>query len=298
MSIYLKSDKSKVCNGVEINEYFLHNHNVNKIDLPVAKINKLMGVTIHNTNWIKVNPNTTPAEQYTRATVNGNMNTVRVHYYVDNICGWQNLDTKYTSWHAADGSGNGNMRTISIECIMDGTNNQYNAQSRDNAARLAAYLLYKNNLTANNLYTHTHWLNVRDGVKGNTDYLNVRKHPYKTCPLYIIPKWDDFKKLVDSYIVKLGGKSVYTTNTLTTNPPATSNTASLPYLIRVKDTALNVRKGAGLNYAVTTVIKKNEVYTIVEEKNVVNNDGSKATWGRLKSGVGWINVGSNYVTKV
>ena len=71
---------------------------------------------------------------------------------------------------------------------------------------MAAYLLYKNNLTASNLYTHTHWLNVRDGIKGDTDYLNVRKHPYKTCPLYIIPKWDDFKKLVDSYIVKFGGK--------------------------------------------------------------------------------------------
>lgn len=301
MSIYLKSDKSEVCNGVKINKYFLHNHNINKIDLPVAKINKLMGVTIHNTEWIKVNSSTTPAEQYTRATVNGNMNTVRVHYYVDNVCAWQNLDTKYTSWHAADGNGNGNMRTISIECIMDGTNNPYNAESKDNAARLAAYLLYKNNLTADNLYTHTHWLNVRDGIKGSTDYLNIRKHPYKTCPLYIIPKWDDFKKLVDSYIVKLGGKSVYTNSSVDkpiSSKPITNTVSPLPYIIKVIDTSLNVRKGAGVDYTVTAVIKKGGVYTIVEEKTVTNKDGSKAVWGRLKSGVGWINVGSKYVKKI
>lgn len=306
MAIYLVPDKTKTWNGLKINEYFLHNHNVNKIDLPTAKITGLMGVTIHNTDWITVNSATTPAEQYTRATVNGNMNTVRVHFYVDNTCAWQNLDTSYTSWHAADGNGNGNMKTISIECLMDGTSNSYNSKSKDNAARLAAYLLYANGFTANNLYTHTHWLNVRDGKTGTTDYLNTLKHPYKTCPFYIIPQWDEFKKLVDSYIVKLGGKSVYsttstsgTTNSTTTN---TNTTAFIPYLVKVIDTSLNVRKDAGLNNPVVCVIKKNEVYTIIEEKTVKNSDGSTATWGLLKAYQtgrnGWINVGDKYVTKV
>ena len=69
-------------------------------------------------------------------------------------------------------------------------------------------------------------------------------------------------------------------------------------MVKVKDNALNVRKGAGLTYSVATTIKKNEVYTIVEEKSVTNSDGSKAMWGKLKSGIGWINVGSNYVIKV
>lgn len=45
---------------------------------------KIIGVTVHNTDWISVASGTTPAEQYTRATVNGNMKDVRVHYYVDN----------------------------------------------------------------------------------------------------------------------------------------------------------------------------------------------------------------------
>lgn len=74
--------------------------------------------------------------------------------------------------------------------------------------------------------------------------------------------------------------------------------SNVPYTIKVVASELNVRKSAGLSYAVTTTLKKNEVYTIVEEKQVTNSDQSKATWGKLKSGVGWINVGSAYVKKL
>ena len=52
-----------------------------------------------------------------------------------------------------------------------------------------------------------------------------------------------------------------------------------PYLVKITCTTLNVRKGAGTSYKVATQVKKNQVYTIVEEKN---------GWGKLKSGVGWI----------
>ena len=55
--------------------------------------------------------------------------------------------------------------------------------------------------------------------------------------------------------------------------------ASGPYVARVTATALNVRKGPGTSYDVSTVVYKGGAYTIVEEK-----DG----WGKLKSGAGWI----------
>ena len=54
------------------------------------------------------------------------------------------------------------------------------------------------------------------------------------------------------------------------------------YKVQVTADVLNVRKGAGVGYMVTTQIKKNEVYTIVEE--------STHGWGKLKSGAGWINL--------
>ena len=197
----LKPDKTTTLGGVTVNEYLLTKHNPNHIAMPSASMEgKIIGVTIHNTSWITTASGTTPAEQYTRATVNGNMNDVRVHYYVDNTCVWQNLPLTLSGWHAADGSGNGNRRTIAIECIMSSAYNSTDKKSEDNAAKLVAALLKKYNLTIDHLYTHTHWLNVRDGKSGSVDYLNTAKNPYKTCPLYILPHWSAFKSKVQSYM--------------------------------------------------------------------------------------------------
>lgn len=197
----LKPDKITTLGGVTVNEYLLTKHNPNRIDMPPASMEgKIIGVTIHNTDWISVANGTTPAEQYTRATVNGNMNDVRVHYYVDNTCVWQNLPLNLSGWHAADGSGNGNRRTIAIECIMSSVYNNRDKKSEDNCAKLAAALLKKYNLDINHLYTHTHWLNVRDGKSGSVDYLNTVKNPSKMCPLYILPHWSAFKAKVQSYM--------------------------------------------------------------------------------------------------
>ena len=197
----LKPDTTTTMNGVTVNEYLLTKHNPNRIAMPSASMEgKIIGVTVHNTDWISVASGTTPAEQYTRATVNGNMKDVRVHYYVDNTCTWQNLPLSLSGWHAADGSGNGNRRTIAIECIMSSAYNVTDKKSEDNCARLAAALLKKYNLDINHLFTHTHWLNVRDGKSGTVDYLNTAKNPYKTCPLYILPHWFAFKAKVQSYM--------------------------------------------------------------------------------------------------
>lgn len=53
----------------------------------------------------------------------------------------------------------------------------------------------------------------------------------------------------------------------------------IPYLIKVAVDGLNVRSGPGTGYRISTQITKNQVYTIVDEKN---------GWGKLKSGAGWI----------
>ena len=197
----LRPDATTTLNGVKINEYLLTKHNPNHIDMPsVSMAGKIIGVTVHNTDWITVASGTTPAEQYTRATVNNNMKDVRVHYYVDNICAWQNLPHSLSGWHAADGSGNGNRRTIAIECIMSSAYNVTDKKSEGNCARLAAALLKKYNLDINHLFTHTHWLNVRDGKSGTVDYLNTARNPYKMCPLYILPHWSAFKSKVQSYM--------------------------------------------------------------------------------------------------
>ena len=160
-------------------------------------------LTLHNNDRISTAANTTPAEQYTRATVNGNMGTVRVHFYVDDVGAWQDLPIDYTSWHAgqkgkadAYGSAAGNMQTISIECIMNGSGDEKDCKARDNAARLAAYLL---DTYGGDLYTHNYWCNVRNEKKGSIEALNKLDDGYKNCPVYIRPKWDSFTELVKSY---------------------------------------------------------------------------------------------------
>ena len=197
----LRPDATTTLNGVKINEYLLTKHNPNHIDMPsVSMAGKIIGVTVHNTDWITVASGTTPAEQYTRATVNNNMRDVRVHYYVDNVCAWQNLPHSLSGWHAADGSGNGNRRTIAIECIMSSAYNSTDKKSEDNCAKLAAALLKQYGLDINHLYTHTHWLNVRDGRNGTVDQLNTMYNRYKMCPAYILPHWVAFKAKVQSYL--------------------------------------------------------------------------------------------------
>ena len=267
---FLKPDKTEVLNGVTVKEYLLTKHNPNRISMPsVSMAGKIVGVTVHNTDWITVSSETTPAEQYTRATVNGNMNDVRVHYYVDDKCAWQNLPHTLSGWHAADGSGNGNRRTISIECIMSGDYNAYDKASEENCARLAASLLKQYGLGIENLYTHTHWLNVRDGRSGSTDTLNTMRHSYKMCPAYILPHWTAFKAKVAKY--------------LNTSEPEEESS----FLVRVTVEDLNIRTGPGTNYPVTGKYTGKGVFTVTEVQG---------NWCRLKSGAGWISLG--YAEKI
>ena len=323
----LKPDTTTTMNGVTVNEYLLTKHNPNHVAMPSASMEgKIIGVTVHNTDWISVASGTTPAEQYTRATVNGNMKDVRVHYYVDNTCAWQNLPHSLSGWHAADGSGNGNRRTIAIECIMSSAYNVTDKKSEDNCARLAAALLKKYNLDINHLFTHTHWLNVRDGKSGTVDYLNTAKNPYKTCPLYILPHWSAFKAKVQKYLTdakptvkniyrirkswadaksQIGaysslenakkacktGYSVFDANGVNIYTSKTTASA-VPFKIKVAISDLNIRKGPGTNYARTKYIPVG-VYTIIE---VQSGTGSDKGWGRLKSGAGWISL--DFCTKV
>ena len=68
-----------------------------------------------------------------------------------------------------------------------------------------------------------------------------------------------------------------------------------PYVVRITEDTLNVRKGPGIEYDKVGVVKKGDAYTIVEEKKA--KDGGK--WGLLKAFKkernGWINL--KYVKK-
>ena len=56
---------------------------------------------------------------------------------------------------------------------------------------------------------------------------------------------------------------------------------------------MNVRTNAGAQYKITTIAKKGFVYTITDSKDV-----NGVPWGKLKSGAGWVCIGSKYCVRV
>lgn len=99
----------------------------------------------------------------------------------------------------------------------------------------------------------------------------------------IIDKSEDGKNAICSPI---------NTKYLTVAKTVSVETKFEPYKVKVNADALNIRKGAGTNYAIAGTIKNKGVYTIVAE-----SDGKGASkWGKLKSGAGWISL--DYADKV
>ena len=68
---------------------------------------------------------------------------------------------------------------------------------------------------------------------------------------------------------------------------------SVPFKVSVDIKDLNIRTGAGTNYAKTGHCTGNGVFTIVEVKA---GPGSDKGWGKLKSGAGWISL--DFVNKL
>lgn len=147
---------------------------------------KVEWITIHNTADINEAPGTNDAEQYARATHNGNMNGVSVHYYIDETDCWQLLKETEIGYHAADGyNGTGNCTSLAIEIIMDGSDSVEDVSAEDRGALLAAILLHRHGLGIDRLTTHRHW------------------YPAKYCPAYILPHWSAFVDRVKEYLQKI-----------------------------------------------------------------------------------------------
>ena len=73
---------------------------------------------------------------------------------------------------------------------------------------------------------------------------------------------------------------------------ASGTTQAGSFLIRAKS-PLNIRKGPGTEYDAVAVLDTKYKYTIVETRTA--KDGG--IWGKLKSGAGWVNVGTKYVER-
>lgn len=210
-------------------------------------------ITIHNTDDLaNVHDD---GEQYTRATwPNENMGSVRVHFYVDDTGAWQDLRAgtgmfpddpegkAEVGWHSGDGTvaSGGNMTSIALEVIM-GDTAEHDEKAKDNAARLAAWLLWKHGLPIDRLVTHTYWVAKAAGkTKANVDeQCTTMIAGKKWCPTYIfdstlqsvaLKNWKSFKELVYEYMDAISG------NKDTAPPTAQAPAPSTGAIFRVRKT--------------------------------------------------------------
>lgn len=157
------------------------------------------------------------------------------------------VDESNTAW--ANGNWDANCKAVTIETSNDKTGGDWTVGEKalNSLIKLVADIAKRNNLGTL--------------VKGK----NITWHKMyaaTACPgEYLLRKMD--------YIVSEANK-------LNESKPEKKEDA---YTVKITANVLNVRQGPGTNYKITTTVKKNEVYTIVE---------TSGNWGKLKSGAGWI----------
>lgn len=188
------------------------------------------------------------------------------HYFVGHSGEvWQCVDDADVAWHCGASSykhkycRNSNSIGIELCCRKNSSGNWYFENATVNSAiELTKMLMKKYGVPASNVIRHY-------DVTG------------KVCPEPFVRDgnaWNSFKNKLTSGATSNSGNTSTATGTFKS------------YLVKITASVLNVRAGAGVGYKINTTVKKNEVYTIVGEKKV-----GTATWGKLKSGAGWIHLG-------
>lgn len=194
------------------------------------------------------------------------------------------VDEKDRSWCSSNGTNDN--RAITIEVASD-TAHPYAVTAK----AYAALLDLVTDICKRNGIKKLVWSTNKNDRVNHLNGCNMTVHrdfANKACPgEYLYSRHGEIAAEVNRRLqgASAGGGVVVT-------PPATEKPAGgttgatvTPYLVRVKITNLNIRKGPGTNYGSTGFIKPG-VYTIVAEST-----GAGATkWGKLKSGAGWISL--------
>lgn len=185
------------------------------------------------------------------------------HYFVDETSIYQSVQDSAAAWHVGKNYGSNNLfgkctNKNSLGIEMCSQGGKIPAKTVKNTVSLVKELMSTYGVPADRVVRHYDVCSKR--CPGWAGWLPPDES-----------KWLALKK-------QLGGAAV------------TEPHESVPFIVQVTIYDLNIRKGPGTNYKITgrhTGIGK---FTIVE----TNSDG---TWGKLKSGAGWIYIGNSEWTK-
>lgn len=194
------------------------------------------------------------------------------------------VDEKDRSWCSSNGTNDN--RAITIEVASD-TTHPYAVTAK----AYAALLDLVTDICKRNGIKKLVWSTNKNDRVNHRNGCNMTVHrdfANKACPgEYLYSRHGEIAAEVNRRLqgASNGGGVVVTPPTTEKPTGGTTGATVAPYLVRVKITNLNIRKGPGTNYGSTGFIKPG-VYTIVAEST-----GTGATkWGKLKSGAGWISL--------
>lgn len=155
---------------------------ITKVKMPQNKYNikcpyqmEPEGITIHNT------ANDASAMSEVSYMI-GNNNKTSFHVAVDNERIVQGIEFTRNAWHAGDGKGKGNMKTIGIEICYSKTGGERFNQAEKLTAEYVAYLLKQKGWGIEKVYKHQDWSN--------------KNCPHRTIDL----GWERFLKMVQAYL--------------------------------------------------------------------------------------------------
>ena len=199
------------------------------------------------------------------------------------------VDEKDRSWCSSNGTNDN--RAITIEVASD-TTHPYAVTAK----AYAALLDLVTDICKRNGIKKLVWSTNKNDRVNHRNGCNMTVHrdfANKACPgEYLYSRHGEIAAEVNRRLqgASNGGGVVVTPPTTEKPTGGTTGATVTPYLVRVKITNLNIRKGPGTNYGATSYIQPG-IYTIVAE----STGKGAAKWGKLKSGAGWISL--DYATK-
>lgn len=198
------------------------------------------------------------------------------------------VDEKDRSWCTSNAANDN--RAVTIEVANDGGAPDWHVSEKAMASliKLLVDICKRNNIKK------LVWSTNKNDRVNHLNGCNMtvhRDYKAKACPgNYLYNKHGWIAEQVNKELC--GGAPSAAPEVPASQPAAKPDAASTPasaFIVKVKVASLNIRSGPGTNYAITGKITDKGKYTIVEVKG---------SFGKLKSGKGWISIANAYVDKL
>lgn len=252
-----------------------------------------------------------------------NKNQVSFHYAVDDQEVVQGIPINRNAWACGDGAnGKGNRKGIQVEICYSKSGGTRFDQAEKNAAHFIATLLRERGWGIEKVKKHQDFRNKycphRTLDKGWNGFLQMIKSYLNDIPVtsssgFKVGEKVRVKESATQYatgqalawfvkgsiyeVTKVAGDKLLLSDIISwvwidDVEKVSANTVipkSYPFLVEIICDELNIRQKADFNSEVIGVVKKGEVFTIVDQQNGLY---------KLKSGAGWISAGTKYVQKI